>query len=304
MTVLAVGTVALDTIETPFGKAERVLGGSATYFAAAAGFYTDVDVVAVVGGDLPMESLDFLRKRRTNLDGVQVREDGTSFFWSGRYHHDLNTRDTLTTDLNVLADFDPVVPQGRREPAYAFLANIDPVLQNRVLDQIERPRFVAMDTMNYWIDGSRKALDEVIQRVDCIVLNDEEAREYAEDPSLVKAARYIQDAGPRVVVIKKGEHGALLFNGDRVFAAPAYPLEEVVDPTGAGDTFAGGFIGYIAACGSTEDGILRKAIVKGSALASHCVEAFGTERLQNLRGDEVLERARRFEGLTTFESFA
>ena len=303
MSLLVVGTVAYDTIETPFGKAEKVLGGSATYFSAAASFYTPTFVVGIVGQDFRIAQLDFLRKRGVDLRGVEIKVGEKTFHWSGRYRYDLNSRDTLATELNALAKFDPRVPVAAKNAPFVFLGNFDPVLQAKVLDQVDAPKFVAMDTMDYWMDSARKALDDVIRRVHCLIVNDEEARQLSGQGNLVKAAATIQKMGPKTVIIKKGEHGALLFNEGKMFFAPAYPLENVVDPTGAGDTFAGGVMGYLASVGKVNDETLRRAIVKGSALASFCVEKFGPERLVNLTKDEVLERARVFGQLTRYEHF-
>lgn len=295
--ILVVGTVALDSVETPYGKADDVLGGSATYFAAGASFYAPVRVVGVVGEDFPLGRLDFLRRRGVDLAGVEVVPGGKSFRWAGRYHHDLNHRDTLATHLNVLEAFQPKLPEGWRESPYLFLANIDPVLQRRVLEQVRRPRLVVMDTMNFWIDSARAELERTLSLVDALVVNDGEARQLARTPNLVAAARAIQRMGPRTVIVKKGEHGALLFAGDRVFSAPAYPLEEVFDPTGAGDTFAGGFCGYLARAGRADDATLRHAVLHGSALASFCVERFGPDRLRDLTMEEIEARVEAFHEL-------
>lgn len=297
--LLVVGTVATDDIETPYGKETDVLGGSATYFAAGASFFTGVRVVGVVGGDFDLSRLDFLRKRNVDLAGIEVVPEGKSFRWSGKYHHDLNHRDTLGTWLNVLATFQPKLPDAWKDTPYLFLANIDPKLQRQVLDQLRhRPKLVVADTMNFWIDSMRSEVEKTLARVDGLIVNDEEARQLSSVPNLVKAAGIIRGMGPKTLVIKKGEHGALLFGDGSTFFAPAYPLEEVRDPTGAGDTFAGGFFGYVAKAGNTEKATLRRAVLYGSALASFCVERFGPERLRDLTMREIDERVRLFGELT------
>ena len=295
--LLVVGTVATDDIETPYGKETNVLGGSATYFAAGASFFTGVRVVGVVGGDFDLSRLDFLRKRHVDLAGIEIVPDGKSFKWSGRYHHDLNHRDTLGTWLNVLADFQPKLPDAWKDTPYLFLANIDPRLQRQVLDQMKRPKLVVADTMNFWIDSMRTEVDKTLARVDGLIVNDEEARQLSGIPNLVRSAGAIRGMGPKMLVIKKGEHGALLFHEGSTFFAPAYPLEEVRDPTGAGDTFAGGFFGYIAKTGKTDAQTMRRAVLYGSALASFCVEKFGPERLKDLTMREVDDRVKAFQDL-------
>ena len=295
--LLVVGTVATDDIETPYGKETDVLGGSATYFAAGASFFTGVRIVGVVGGDFDLSRLDFLKARGVDLSGIEVVPDGRSFRWSGRYHHDLNHRDTLGTWLNVLATFQPKLPDAWKDTPYLFLANIDPKLQRQVLDQMKRPKLVVADTMNFWIDSMRSDVGQTLARVDGLIVNDEEARQLAGVPNLVKAAANIRGMGPKMLVIKKGEHGALLFSDGSTFYAPAYPLEDVRDPTGAGDTFAGGFFGYIAKAGNTDDATVRKAVLYGSALASFCVERFGPERLKDLTMREIDERVKVFQEL-------
>ena len=297
MSLLVVGTVALDAIETPYGKQDEVLGGSATYFAAGASYFTPVRVVGVVGEDFPMPRLDFLKKRGVDLAGVEVVPGGKTFRWAGRYHHDLNHRDTLGTWLNVLETFQPKLPADWRDSEYVFLANIDPVLQRQVLDQMKRPKLVVMDTMNFWIASMRDELVKTLSRVDAVILNDEEARMLTGVPNLVKAAALIRKMGPRTVIVKKGEHGALLFHDDAVFSAPAYPLEDVHDPTGAGDTFAGGFFGYVARAGRTDESTFRQAVLHGSALASFCVERFGPDRLKDLTMKEIEARVKAFHEL-------
>lgn len=298
--VLVVGSVALDDVETPFGSVQETLGGAAVYFSAAASLFAPVRISGVVGDDYPMESLDFLERRGVDLSGVQ-RRAGRSFRWAGRYTYDLNSRETLNTELGVFADFQPRLSDPARACQWVFLGNIDPGLQLRVLDQVEDPMLVACDTMNYWIEREKETLLEVLARVDMVMLNDSEARELSGDPSLARAARWIRARGPRHVVIKKGEHGALLFSEDATFFAPGYPLEEVLDPTGAGDAFAGGVFGCLAASGMLEAEGLRRAIVYGCALGSFACEAFGPARLESLSGSEVEERVRTFRRMTRFE---
>lgn len=300
--ILVTGTVAYDTIETPFGRAERALGGSATYFAAAASLFAPVRLVAVVGGDFARRDLAFLDARGVDLAGLEVDGAGKTFHWSGRYHYDLNNRDTLATDLNVLASFDPKVPAAYRDSRIVFLANLMPALQLKVLEQVRDPRLVVMDTMDFWMTPPFKDdLAKVIARVNVLIVNDSEARELASEPNLVKAASAIRKMGPGVVIIKKGEHGALLFGEDGVFSAPAYPLETVFDPTGAGDTFAGGFVGSLAASEARDDAALRRAVIRGSAAASFTVEEFGVKRLARATRNELDERTRAFLRLTRFD---
>ncbi len=300
MSILVVGSVALDRIETPFGVAENALGGAATYFAAAASLFHPVQLVGVIGDDFPEDRLAFLEERGVDLDGLE-RAKGESFFWSGRYHYDLNARDTLETRLGVFADFKPKIPPQFRDTEWVFLANIDPELQLDVLEQVKTPRFVACDTMNYWIEGKRDALLELMPRLDALLLNDSEARELSGEHNLSQAARWIRARGPRIVIIKKGEHGALLFTYDNIFFAPGFPLEEVFDPTGAGDAFAGGFMGWLGYVGVVNDEELRRAMIYGSATGSLVCERFGTERLEDLSMDEVHDRVRAFRRLTAFE---
>lgn len=297
MTLLVVGTVALDSVETPYGKADDVLGGSATYFAAGASLFDRVRLVGVVGEDFPHDRLKFLEARGVDLSGIEVVPGGKTFRWAGRYHHDLNHRDTLGTWLNVLETFQPKLPAGWNQTEHVFLANIDPVLQRQVLDQVKQPKFVVMDTMNFWISSVRPELEKTLSRVDALIVNDEEARMLAGTANLLKAARAIQKLGPQTLIIKKGEHGALLFHGDRIFSAPAYPLEEVYDPTGAGDTFAGGFFGYISRARRYDEDTLRHAVVYGSALASFCVEKFGPDRLRDISLPELDSRVQEFHEL-------
>lgn len=301
MSILCVGSVALDSVETPFGKADRVLGGSAVYFTGAASLFSDVQVVGVVGDDYPMADLDFLRERGADLSGIE-RAAGESFFWSGRYHFDLNTRDTLETRLGVFADFQPKIPSSFRASRIVFLGNIDPTLQLDVLEQVTDPDVVACDTMNYWIEGAREELLRLLERVNILLVNDEEVRQLAGEPNLLKAARWVQERGPEIVVVKKGEHGAILFADDWVFYAPGYPLEEIFDPTGAGDAFAGGFMGHLARAGSLEPTELRRAMIYGSALGSFACEAFSVDRLRELPLADIDQRVAEFRSITAFET--
>ncbi len=300
MSLLVVGSVALDSVETPFGKVHDTLGGAATFFSAAASFFAPVQLVGVVGSDFPLDALSFLEERGVDLRGLE-RRAGESFRWSGVYSFDLNDRDTLETRLGVFADFQPRIPEPFRRAEWGFLGNIDPRLQLDVLEQIESPRLVACDTMNYWISGSRAALLRLLERVDVLLVNDAEARELSGDHNLLRAARWIQERGPETVIVKKGEHGAILFNGRTVFFAPGYPLEELFDPTGAGDAFAGGFLGYLARAGSTDMDHLRRAVIYGSALGSFAVERFGLERLREIDAGDIEQRVRIFRELTAFE---
>ncbi|MCF1420789.1 PfkB family carbohydrate kinase [Mangrovimonas futianensis] len=301
--LVIVGTVAFDAIETPFGKTDKILGGAATFIGLAASqFEVDSAVVSVVGGDFPNEYLELLESKNMDISGVEVVPHGKTFFWSGRYHNDMNSRDTLATELNVLADFKPVVPENFKDADYVMLGNLHPNVQLGVLEQMEKkPKLVVLDTMNFWMDNTWDELMEVIKKVDVITINDEEARQLTGEHSLKVAARKIQEMGPTYVVIKKGEHGALLFNGGNAFFAPALPLEEVFDPTGAGDTFAGGFIGYLASVDNVTFESMKNAIIYGSTLASFCVEKFGTERMEHLSANEVRKRLQEFKKLTQFE---
>ena len=301
MSILCVGSVALDSVETPFGKAERVLGGSAVYFSAAATLFHPVQVVGVVGDDYPMADLDFLANRGADLSGIE-KAAGDSFFWAGRYHHDLNSRDTLDTQLGVFADFQPKIPDSFRDARFVFLGNIDPSLQHDVLDQVVAPEVVACDTMNFWIDGAREQLIELLSRVRILMVNDEEVRQLADEPNLLKAARWVQERGPEIVIVKKGEHGAILFADDWLFYVPGYPLEEVFDPTGAGDSFAGGFMGHLARSGSLSPDNLRRAMVFGSALGSFACEKFSVEMLRDLEEASVLATVEEFRKITAFET--
>jgi sugar/nucleoside kinase (ribokinase family) len=300
MSVLVVGSVALDTIETPFGKAEDALGGSATFFSAAASFFSPIELVGVVGEDYPRDGLRFLEQRGVDLAGLETRA-GESFRWSGVYDFDLNSRETRETRLGVFAEFRPRIPEAFRDAEWIFLGNIDPVLQIDVLDQVRTPKLVACDTMNYWIEGKRGDLLRLLERVNVLMVNDSEARELSGEYNLLKAARWIQKRGPAMVVVKKGEHGAILFTPDVVFFAPGFPLEDVFDPTGAGDAFAGGFMGYLARAGSTSSDELRRAMIYGSTLGSFAVERMGVNRLIDLEIDEIEERVGRFRELTAFE---
>lgn len=299
--VLVVGSVALDSVETPFGRADDVLGGSGMYFASSASHFAPVQVVGVVGDDYPIEQLAPLRERGVDLAGLE-QTAGSSFRWRGRYRHDLNSAETLETHLGVFSHFAPKIPEQFRSAPFVFLANIDPRLQLQVLDQVESPRLVACDTMNFWIESRRPELVELLGRVDLITLNDGEARQLTEKSNLVQAARWILDHGPKHVIIKKGEHGAFMFTGDSVFFAPAYPLEQVFDPTGAGDSFAGGFIGHLASTNDLSDASMRRAVVVGSAMGSFAVEQFSNKRLLDVSREEIAERLEEFRELVAFDA--
>ena len=301
--LLIVGTVAFDAIETPFGKTDKILGGAATYIGLSAShFNVKSAIVSVVGEDFPQEYLNLLTSRNIDISGIEVVKGGKTFFWSGKYHNDLNSRDTLITELNVLADFNPIVPQDFKDADVVMLGNLHPIVQTGVLNQMaSKPKLVVLDTMNFWMDCALTELLDVIKRVDVITINDEEARQLSGEYSLVKAAAKIHTMGPKYVVIKKGEHGALLFHNKEVFFAPALPLEDVFDPTGAGDTFAGGFSGYIAQSENISFNNMKNAIIQGSNLASFCVEKFGTERMESLNKSEVQERLKQFKSLTQFD---
>lgn len=303
MKLVAVGTVAFDEIETPFGSSGKIVGGAATYIGLSASLLTrGVGIVSVIGEDFPRETLDFMRQRGIDLEGLEVLPGQKSFFWAGRYHYDMNSRDTLATELNVLLGFNPKLPEAYTNCEYLMLGNLDPAIQNAVIDQIpRRPKLVVLDTMNFWMDQAWNELMRVIARVDVITINDAEARQLSGEHSLVKAARKILAMGPAYVVIKKGEHGALLFHGDQVFVAPALPLEDVVDPTGAGDSFAGGLIGHVARTGEVSFRSLKQGIVVGSAIASFTCERFGTARLESLGIGEIEERVKEFERLVGVE---
>jgi sugar/nucleoside kinase (ribokinase family) len=301
--LLAVGTVAFDAIETPFGKTDKILGGSGSYIGLSASqFGVETGVVSVVGGDFPSSYLEMMKEKGINTDGVEVVKEGKTFFWSGKYHNDMNSRDTLITELNVLETFTPVVPENFKDAGIVMLGNLHPLTQASVLDQMtERPKLVVLDTMNFWMDIALDDLHTVLKRVDVITINDEEARQLSGEYSLVNAAKKIHSMGPKYVVIKKGEHGALLFSEGKMFYAPALPLAEVFDPTGAGDTFAGGFCGYLAKTENISFENMKNAIIYGSNLASFCVEKFGTERMQELKKDEVDKRLQSFKELTQFD---
>ncbi len=302
MKLLSVGTVAFDALETPFGKRDKIVGGSCTYISLSASYFLDsLGLVSVVGEDFPDEMINLLKDKNIDLDGLQIKKGEKTFFWSGRYHNDMNSRDTLDTQLNVLENFDPIIPNSFKTPDYLMLGNLVPALQLQVLDRLEkRPKLVVLDTMNLWMDVAMDDLKKVIARTDLLTINDEEARQLSGEYSLRKAARKIIEMGPKYLIIKKGEHGALLFHGENIFYVPALPLEEVFDPTGAGDTFAGGFIGYLASTDDTSFENMKRAVVIGSAMASFCVEKFGSERIENLSQTEINDRISQFKKLTDF----
>jgi len=302
MKLVSIGTVAFDTIETPYGKAERVVGGAATYISLAASYFTtDLGLVSVVGGDFPEEELKYMQKRGINLDGLQIKKDEKSFFWAGRYHNNMNSRDTLDTQLNVLADFKPKLPASYRNAKFLMLGNLTPEIQSKVIGQMnKKPKLIVMDTMNFWMDIAMPALKRTIKKVDVLTINDEEARQLSGEYSLVNAAKAIHKMGPKVIVIKKGEHGALLFYNNKMFYAPALPLAQVYDPTGAGDTFAGGFIGYLTQVNSTTFENMKRAVIFGSVMASFCVEEFSIARLKGLKKTAIKKRLKQFEQLTSF----
>jgi len=301
--LLIIGTVAFDAIETPFGKTDKILGGSAPFIALSASqFEIDSAIVSVVGDDFPMSYLEMLNRKNIDTSGIEIIKGGKTFFWKGKYHNDLNSRDTLITELNVLADFKPIVPENYKNTDFLMLGNLHPSIQMSVIKQIpKRPKLVVLDTMNYWMDNTWDELIEVLKKIDVITINDEEARQLSGEYSLVKAAQRIADFGPKYVVIKKGEHGALLFNEGNIFFAPALPLEEVFDPTGAGDTFAGGYIGYLANTKDISFENMKNALIYGSNLASFSVEKFGTRRMEYLTNKEIQKRLRQFKELTQFE---
>jgi sugar/nucleoside kinase (ribokinase family) len=301
MSLLVVGSVAYDALESPYGKVERTLGGAATYFSVCAAFFTHVNLVAIVGDDFDPRDEALLRKRSIDVEGLE-RKTGKCFFWAGRYSENLNERVTLTTELNVFADFKPRLPEKYRASKYVFLANIAPDLQRDVLHQVKgRPKLAAMDTMNYWIERTNGDLLETLKHVDILMINDSETRQLSSEHNLLRAARHIFKLGPKALVIKRGEYGAMLVDKEGVFCVPAFPLEEPHDPTGAGDSFAGGFMGYLASAGSTNDAALRRAMVYGSVMGSFCVENFGLERLLKLKKTEIVKRAKHFEKLTRFK---
>lgn len=302
MSLIVVGTMAYDAIETPFGKTDRIVGGSATYVAwSASNFYQPIKQVSIVGGDFEQKELDELAARGVSFDAVEVVKDGKSFFWSGRYHTDMNSRDTLITDLNVLAQFNPHIPESYQDCQYLMLGNLAPAVQKSVINQLKtRPKLIVLDTMNFWMDIALDELKEVLTLVDVLVVNDAEARQLSGEYSLVKAAKVIREMGPKYLIIKKGEHGALLFYDNQIFSAPALPLELVYDPTGAGDTFAGGFIGYIAMKDDISFETMKKGVIMGSVMASYCVEEFGPERLKQIGLDDIDTRLAEFQELATF----
>ena len=303
MSLLTVGSVAFDAIETPFGKTDKIIGGAATYIALASAFYNnDQKIVSVVGEDFPNEMLEELKKRNVDLEGLQIKKGEKTFFWSGKYHNDMNSRDTLVTELNVLEHFDPIIPASYQGVDYLMLGNLSPQVQRQVIERLtERPKLIAMDTMNFWMDIAMDDLIETIKLIDVLIINDEEARQLSGEYSLVKASKIIRAMGPKYLIIKKGEHGALLFHNENMFYAPALPLAEVFDPTGAGDAFAGGFMGYIASTDDISFDNMKRAIINGSALASFCVEEFGTERLKKINNKDLEERIEEFVALTNFD---
>jgi len=303
MSLLIIGTVAFDAIETPFGKTDKIIGGAATYIGLAASYFTKkINLVSVVGGDFPKSAIEMLQKHGTDTGGLQIKEDEKTFFWSGKYHNDMNTRDTLVTELNVLESFDPLIPENYQNCTYLMLGNLSPTVQSTVIERLKnRPELIVMDTMNFWMDIAWDDLMKTISMVDVLSINDEEARQLSKEHSLVKAAKKILSMGPKYLIIKKGEHGALLFCDDRVFFAPALPLEDVFDPTGAGDAFAGGFIGYLANSSDVSFDNMKRAVIFGSVMASFCVEKFGTERLVELSPVEVDKRMQEFVNLVQFD---
>jgi sugar/nucleoside kinase (ribokinase family) len=303
MSLVVIGTVAFDAIETPFGKTDKIVGGAATYASLAASyFYEKVKIVGVVGDDFLKEDIQSIKDHGIDVEGLQIKEGEKSFFWAGKYHNDMNSRDTLITELNVLADFDPIIPESYQDCQYLLLGNLTPQIQQTTIQRLKkRPKLVVLDTMNFWMDVALEDLLATLKMVDVLTINDAEARQLSGEYSLVKAAKVILEMGPKYLIIKKGEHGALLFNEDKVFSAPALPLAEVFDPTGAGDTFAGGFIGYLAKVGTINFNNMKNAIIYGSALASFCVEKFGTEKIKNLSQEEVADRIKEFVNLSSFE---
>jgi sugar/nucleoside kinase (ribokinase family) len=303
MSLLTVGSVAFDAIETPFGKTEKIIGGAGTYIALSSSFFQkNQNIVSVVGGDFPQDMLDLLSSKGVNLNGLQIKKDEKTFFWSGKYHNDMNTRDTLITELNVLENFDPIIPAEYQGTEYLMLGNLSPQVQRAVIERLtERPKLIAMDTMNFWMDIALDELKKTMALVDVLIINDEEARQLSGESSLVKASKVIRSFGPKYLIIKKGEHGALLFHEEKVFFAPALPLEEVFDPTGAGDTFAGGFMGFLASTDDISFENMKRAIIAGSALASFCVEKFGTQRLEEINQQDLDNRIQEFVALSNFE---
>ena len=303
MSLLTIGTVAFDDIQTPFGHAEKVIGGACTYASYAASYFTDnIRLCSIVGADFPQEEIKALENRGVNMDGLQIKQDGLTFFWAGKYHKNMNQRDTLATDLNVLDDFDPVLPNHYKDSKYVMLGNLTPAIQMQVIDQLDGNQdLIVLDTMNFWMDIAMDGLLEAIAKVDVITINDEEARQLSGEYSLVNAAEKIHKMGPKFVIIKKGEHGALLFSEGNIFSAPALPLAQVFDPTGAGDTFAGGFIGYLAHTEDTSFENMKRAIMYGSCMASFCVEEFSIEKLRNLSNEQISERMETFKAITHFD---
>jgi sugar/nucleoside kinase (ribokinase family) len=300
--LLVVGSLGLDTVETPFDKVEDALGGSATYISLAASYFGGpVELVGVVGSDFPKEYIKIMEDHNVDVEGLQIVEGGKTFKWSGKYHYDLNVRDTLLTELNVFQDFNPVIPDNFKKSKYICLGNIDPVLQSKVLDQMEDPQFIVCDTMNFWIEGKKDELFQLLPRVDVLIINDSEARLLAHEPNLIRAARKIREMGPKILIIKKGEHGALLFVDDIVFSAPAYPMETIYDPTGAGDSFAGGFTGYLYKTRDLSPDSLKRAVIYGSTMASFCVEKFSTRGLEDLSYLQISDRYREFMMLSRFD---
>ena len=303
MSILVVGTVAFDAIETPFGKTDKIVGGAATYICLSSSFFAkNLNLVSVVGEDFPSEAIQMLKNKSVDIDGLQIKKGEKTFFWSGKYHNDMNTRDTLDTQLNVLENFNPIVPEKYQESEFLMLGNLMPSVQKKVLSQMKkRPKLVVLDTMNFWMDLFMDDLKEALKEVDVLTINDEEARQLSGEYSLVKAAKLILAMGPKYLIIKKGEHGALLFNNEEVFFAPALPLEEVFDPTGAGDSFAGGFIGYLAKTNDISFENMKRAVINGSAMASFCVEKFGTQKLTEITQDDVNARINEFVNLVKFD---
>lgn len=306
MSLITVGTMAFDAIETPFGKTDKIIGGSATYVAwSASNFYRKVKQVSIIGSDFPQEEINELKARGVDFEGVEVVQDGKSFFWSGRYHMDMNTRDTLVTDLNVLAQFNPVIPESYQDCRYLMLGNLVPAQQRSVIRQLKkRPELIVMDTMNFWMETAWDDLLETLKLVDVLVINDSEARQLSGEYSIVKGAKKIIQMGPKYLVVKKGEHGAMLFSKDNIFSAPALPIDEVFDPTGAGDTFAGGFIGHLARTADLSFENMKTAVIVGSAMASFCVEKFGLERMKTIAPEDIKCRIQQFFELATFETYA
>ncbi|RZL15049.1 MAG: sugar kinase [Pedobacter sp.] len=302
MSLIIIGTVAFDAIETPFGKTDKIVGGAATYASLAASyFYNKVKIVGVIGDDFQQENIDKFTQHGIDTEGLQIKEGEKSFFWSGKYHNDMNSRDTLITELNVLENFDPIIPESYQDCEYLMLGNLTPIVQQTVIKRLKkRPKLIVLDTMNFWMDIMMPDLLETIKLIDVLTINDEEARQLSGEYSLVKAAKKILEMGPKYLIIKKGEHGALLFHEDKIFSAPALPLAEVFDPTGAGDTFAGGFIGYLAKVGTINFANMKNAIIYGSALASFCVEKFGTEKILDLKEEEISARVQEFVKLSSF----